>query len=326
MGDAVDHRLDVEMQVNSTGSIGTRQPESRSSGLAPRRRLRMPAGVQGYLFIAPWIIGLLCFQALPILSSLWISLTKWDGMTPAQFLGLQQYQTMINDPLFLKALLNTFAYVGMSVPLQLLLALFLAVMLNRRSVATGFFRTLFYLPSVISGAALAVIWIFMFDPTYGAVNSILGDLGIPGPQWLGSVQWALPSLVLISLFSIGTPMVIFLAGLQSIPTYVYEAATIDGASRLRQLWSITVPLLMPTVFFNAIILMIGSFQVFTSAFVMTQGGPVNATLVLLLYIYQQGFQYLNMGYASAIAWVLTVVIMLVAIVQIRLGQGVNYDL
>lgn len=294
--------------------------------LTPTRSLRIPMGIQGYLFIAPWLIGFMCFQVFPILSSLVISFTSWDGLTSAQFVGLHQYATLAHDPLFGKALLNTLAYVAMAVPLQMLLALFLALMLNRSSRATPLFRTIFYVPSVISGVALAVVWLFMLDANYGAVNGLLSKIGIQGPSWLGSVQWALPSLVLISLFSIGTPMLIFLAGLQSIPPYLYEAAAIDGASRPRQLWAITIPLLTPTLFFNVVIGMIAAFQVFTSAFVMTSGGPVNATLVMLLYMYQQGFQYLNMGYASAIAWVLAVVIMIVALIQVKLGAGVNYDL
>jgi ABC-type sugar transport system permease subunit len=156
------------MNQGSTGSTGTYHPRSRVWPPVRRRSLRVPSGLQGYLFIAPWIIGLLCFQALPILASLWISLTKWDGMTPAQFIGLRQYQAMLNDPLFSRVLLNTISYVAMAVPLQLVLALFLALLLNRPSPATPLFRAVLYLPSVIPGAALAVIWMFMFNPTYGA--------------------------------------------------------------------------------------------------------------------------------------------------------------
>jgi multiple sugar transport system permease protein len=263
---------------------------------------------EGYLGILPWVIGFVLFTAGPLVISFFLSFTQWDIVRPPQWVGLANYIRMFTeDQLFRTSIGVTFSYVLMSVPLQLVVGLALALLLNAKVRGMNIFRTVFYLPAVLSGVAVSLMWIWILHPDLGVVNGLLGIVGVQGPGWFWDARWALPSVVLMKLWAVGEGAVIYLAGLQNIPPHLYEAASIDGASRWRQFWSITLPLLTPTLFFQLIIIMIDAFRVFTEAYVITKGGPLNATYFYMLYLYEEAFQNFNMGYASALGWVLTII-------------------
>lgn len=267
-----------------------------------------------WLFISPWIFGFLAFVLGPMVYSGYLSLTNWDLLNPPQFIGWQNYAQMMQDPLFWQALKVTTIYAVVSVPLGLGFALFLAILLNQKVRGLAIFRTILYLPSVVSGVAVAEVFMWVFQPQYGLLNSLLGYFGIQGPGWVSSPTWALPALILMSLWSVGGSMIIFLAGLQNIPLELKEAASLDGANDAKVFWHVTVPMLTPTILFNLILSLIAQFQVFTQAFVMTDGGPLHATLFFVYYLFDQGFKYLNMGYAAALAWVLFFIVLLLTMV------------
>lgn len=280
----------------------------------------------GFLFISPWIIGFLLFTGGPVLYSFVISAFQWDLMTTPTFIGIDNYKSMLKDPLFFQSVKVTLIYTLTSVPLQLIIALFAALLINQKRKGVNIFRTFLYLPTVISGIAVAMIWSWIYNPQFGLFNEILSWFGIAGPNWIYDENWSLSALVLMSLWSFGGPMVLFLAGLQDIPDYLYEAAELDGASRARKLWHVTLPMVSPVILFNSVMGVVGSFQVFTQAFVMTKGGPNNSTLFLVMYIYQNGFQYFNMGYASALSVVLFIIVLILTIIQFRLARRlVHYD-
>ena len=289
-------------------------PRSHRKGLSLRAREELIA----YALISPWLIGFLIFTAGALVFSLGISFFSTDLLSPARFVGLENYrQLFFEDDLFRQALKVTSLYTLGVVPLQVCLGLLIALLLNQKIFGIGAWRTIFYLPSVVSGVAVAMIWIWFFHPDLGLFNYLLGKIGIAGPRWLFSERWALPSLILMSTWNIGPGMLIFLAGLQGMPQELYEAAQIDGASGWKQFVSITLPLLSPQILFNTVMGIIGSYQVFTASFVTTEGGPNNATLTLVLYLYRQGFLTARFGYASAIAWVLFVIIMLFTALTFR---------
>ncbi len=272
----------------------------------------------GYLGILPWLVGFVLFTAGPLLVSLYLSFTQWDIIRPPQWVGLQNYVRMFtDDQLFRTSLRVTFSYVLMSVPLQLIVGLALALLLNAPLRGMNVFRTIFYLPAVLSGVAVALMWIWILHPDLGVANGLLGLVGIQGPGWFWDAQWALASVVLMRLWSVGGGAVVYLAGLQNIPPQLYEAAEIDGASRYQQFWRITLPLLTPTLFFQLIIILIDAFRVFTEAYVITKGGPLNATYFYMLYLYEEAFQNFNMGYASALGWVLTLITAAAAFILFR---------
>lgn len=283
--------------------------------------------IEGYLFISPWIVGFLCFTLGPLIASIFISLSKWDIFSDPQFIGFENYTTMFSDPLFRKSLWNTFYYSIFSIPLGMAGGLSLALLLNQKVKGLPIFRTLFYLPSVTSGVAVALLWKWIFNPEFGIANAILNWFGLPSLQWLASPKWAMPALIIMSLWGVGGGMLIYLAGLQGIPKQLYEAAELDGAGTWSCFINITLPMLSPTLFFQLITGIIGSFQVFTQAFVMTNGGPVNATLFYVLYLYRNAFQWWKMGYASALAWFLFIVILILTLLQFRLSKRwVHYDI
>jgi multiple sugar transport system permease protein len=275
-----------------------------------RLNLRQREALLFYLCISPWIIGFFLFYLGPILSSFYFSLTEWDLLTPPQFIGLENYQRIFtNDPLALKSFKVTLVYTLAYVPLDLGFGLLLATLLNRKLRGIGVFRTIYYLPSVLSGVAYVVMWMWMFNPQHGLINTTLHFFGIQGPRWLLDPKWALPSLIVMSLWGVGRSMVIFLAGLQDISPELYEAADIDGANRWAKFWSITLPLLTPSILFNLIFGIILTFQSFTNAFVATNGGPLDSTLFYVLYLYRKAFEHLQMGYASALAWLLFLIVL-----------------
>lgn len=284
--------------------------------------LRRREAIDGMLFVSLWVVGFLLFTAGPMLASLALSFTHYDLMTAPRFIGLRNYGTLLtNDPLAVHSTMDTLTYAIVGVPLQIIVALTLAVLLNQHVRFMRLFRTMFYLPSMASGVAVAILWLWIFNPIGGPVNGILSVLGVAHPpQWFNSAQWAMPALIVMSLWTVGPAMVIFLAGLQGIPQELNDAAAIDGAGSVCRFLSVTLPLLSPVMFFNLVLGFIGAFQTFTNAFVITGGGPENATYMYVLLLYQNAWVYNKMGYASAMAWLLAVVIMLITLVQFRASR------
>lgn len=272
--------------------------------------LRRREAVEGYAAMLPFLIGFIALTLIPVGFSVGFSLTEWTVTRPPRFIGLDNYLRMFTaDPLFWDAMRATLGYVVLSLPLKLVLGLGLALLLNLEVPGMNIYRTIFYIPAVISGVAVSLMWIWMLQPDTGIVNTLLGYIGIQGPKWFWDLHWALPSVALMSVWRVGGSAIIYLAGLQNIPAHLYEAASIDGANAWRRFWRITLPLLTPTIFFQVVIELIDSFRVFTEAFVITQGGPLRQTYFFLLYFYQEAFQNFNMGYASALALVLTAIIL-----------------
>lgn len=283
-----------------------------------RKRLR--EYLTGYAFIAPWIIGFLLFMGGPIAASFALSFFRWKIIAPPTFIGLGNFVKLFtNDELFRLSLWATAKYVLLSVPLAQVLALFLAVLLNQQVRLLGFWRTLFYVPAVVSGVAGSVIWKWMYDRDLGIINNLLQMVSIHGATWLYDKNTALPALVVKSLWNVGVPMVIYLAALQAMPQQLYEAAELDGAGEWTKFRHVTLPLLTPVIFFNLVIGFIGAVQIFAEPYVMTSGGPQNTTLLLGLYLYQTAFGFLQMGYAAAIAWFMFLIIFVLTLIQLRLS-------
>lgn len=293
----------------------------RTAGIIQRRN-----DIYFYICVLPWILGFLGFTIGPMLYSLYGALSKWDGVTPPSFVGMKNFVRLLTfDELFLKSLYNTFRYVIMSVPTSVLLALLLAFLLNTSHKGTGLFQVIFYFPSVSAGIAVYMVWIWLFNAELGVFNYLLSILGIPGPNWLSDPRWSMPAMVIMNLTFCGGQMLIFLAGLKQIPVQYYEAATIDGASTGRQFRSITLPLLSPTILFNGIMAMISSFQVFGQALILTEGGPIQSTYVMGLFIYDYAFLYGKFGYSCAASWVLFVILMIISLFVMKASsKHVNY--
>jgi len=295
------------------------------------------------MFISPWMVGFVVFAAGPVLASLALSFCKWDILTPVQFIGLKNYAKMTTDPLIRKSLVNTLYYASAAIPLGMIGALSTALLLNQKLGGMRLFRTLFYVPSVTAGVATFLLWSWIFNPQLGLLNRVLrheipwldfskgiGIKYIPlvatPPGWLTSPDWAMPALIIMALWGVGGGMLIYLAGLQGIPEELYEAALLDGAGTTQKFWYVTIPLLSPTIFFNLIMSIIGSFQVFSAAFIMTAGGPSNATLFYVLYLFQNAFMYFRMGYASAMAWLLFIIILTLTLIQFKIApKWVHYQ-
>ena len=284
--------------------------------------------ILGWLMVSPWLIGFICFSALPMFASLIISFTEWDMLSKPEWVGFDNYKTLFfEDPLALHSLNITILFTIVSIPLNIVFGLALAMLLNTSIRGLAIFRTIFYLPAILSGVAVALMWRWIFSTEFGLLNALLSMIGIEGPAWLTDRIWVLPSFVIMRLWSVGGGMIIYLAGLQSIPTNLYEAANIDGANWWHRTRFITLPMLSPTIFFQLIVGFIFSMQIFTEAFIMTNGGPADASLFYLLYLYRQAFQYFDMGYASALAWVLFVVILVLTIILFKTGKSwVYYEL
>jgi multiple sugar transport system permease protein len=282
----------------------------------------------GYAFIAPWIAGFLAFTAVPMAASLALSFHSWSLLSPPEWVGLENFETIFrDDPLFTTSLGNTAYYVALSVPLGLGASLLLALLLNRNLRGMGFFRTVVVLPSIMNIVAVSVLWLWIFNPEFGLLNTLLRFLGVEGILWLQSERWAKPALIIMSLWGVGGGALIFLAALQGIPRELYEAASLDGAGSFRRFRHITLPMISPAMFFSLIMGIIGSFQVFAQAFVMTgaaqpgaEGGPNNATLFLVLHLYKKAFQEFRMGYAAALAWILFFIVLAFTIGQKRLSR------
>lgn len=273
--------------------------------------------VWGYLFLLPNIIGFLIFTALAVVAAFFLSLTEWDLLTPPKFIGLANYYKLLtNDPVFRQTLTNTIYFVAGVVPLDIICALLLALLLNRPIRGMAFYRAIYFVPVVTSLIAVAIVWQWLYHTEVGMVNYLLAAVGLPRVNWLGSTEWAMPAVILMSVWkAMGYYAVIFLAGLQGIPTHLYEAASIDGANSWQRFWKITLPLLSPTMFFVLVISIISAFQVFGQIFIMTRGGPGNATATIVYFIYNNGFVWFRMGYAAAASWILFAIIFAVTIIQ-----------
>lgn len=302
-------------------SIPVRVPVRRS-GL-----LRQEA-IDGYLFIAPWLAGFVLWVAGPMLFSLALVVLNWSLLTPPTFAGLSNFRALLSDELIPVSLYNTAYYTFIFVPLHVALALLAALALNLRIRAVGLFRTVYYLPSITPTVASAMLWLWVFNPDFGLVNLLLRRIHLPTLQWFVDPTWAKPALIIMALWSLGGAMIIFLAGLQNIPQELYEAASIDGADFWARFWGVTLPMLSPVIFFNLVVGIIGSFQIFTTVFIISngQGGPANSTLFLVLYLYQNGFVFFKMGYASLIAWVLFLIVLLFTGLQFLVARKwVHYE-
>ena len=265
----------------------------------------------GYTFLLPWLIGFFALSVGPILSSLYLSFTEYDAVQTPQWIGLENYDYMLQyDRRFWKALQVTFSFVLISVPAKLIFALAVAMILDRGVRAIGWYRALFYLPSILGGSiAVAVLWRQLFEND-GLVNTLLGVVGVDGPNWLSDPRYSMTTLIVLAVWQFGSPMLIFLAGLRAIPQELYEAAEIDAAGKVRKFFAITLPLLAPVIFFNLVLQMIEAFKSFSGAFVISggKGAPLDSLLFFTVYLYNEAFSYFRMGYASALAWVLLLII------------------
>ena len=274
-----------------------------------------------FLFISPWLIGFVVFTIVPMLASLFISFTDWNILTPPVWSGAKNFQTIFSDPLFYKSIQVTLPYTLFSVPLNIMLSIFVAMLLNNALPGMRLFRTIFYLPAIVSGVVISVIWLWIYNPDYGLINGFLAMFGIEGPGWVYDENWALPSLIIMSLWGIGTNIVLYLAGLQSISTEFYEAAHIDGANFWQRLIYITLPSMSPVLLFTTLTGIINSLQTFTQAFVMTDGGPNNATNFYAFYIYNNAFVWRKMGEACAQAWILFIIIFILTMITLKVSNG-----
>lgn len=307
-------------------------------GILPREKLARREALWFWFFIAPWVIGFILFRGLPILASMVLSFAQYNVASPPQWVGLQNYTDLFHDDIFFKSLKVSGLYTLFSVPLGLIFALSLAMLLNQKVPLLGFFRTAYYLPALIGGSvAVAYLFQLIFNPTFGVINYFIArlvgihgllPLGIKGPGWFFDPKWTLPSFVLISLWGVGGPMLIYLAGLQGVPTALYEAATIDGANAWHRFRNVTLPMISPVILFNFITGIIGSFQIFTTAYVISggNGSPAYASMFYVLYLYLNAFRRYRFGYASAQAWLLFIVILVLTIFALRASrQAVYYE-
>lgn len=273
------------------------------------------------LLLLPNILGFLAFTLIPVFASFVLSFTAWDLLSPIQWIGLDNYKELANDETFLKVFWNTIYFAGISVPAGIVISLFLAVALDQNIRFKKFYRAAFFLPVVSSMVAVAVVWQFIYNPEYGLMNYFLNMIGIRGPDWLTSTVWAMPAVIITSIWkNLGFNMLIYLAGLQGISEDYYEAADIDGARWHQKFLFITIPLLSPTTFFVTVMSFIGSFQVFDTVFLMTQGGPARSTSVIVHYLYENAFKYFSMGYASAMAYILFFMVLIITLIQFWLQK------
>jgi multiple sugar transport system permease protein len=310
-------------------ALNLSKAELRREPISMQRKV-WKRNMTAYLFLFPWFIGFFALTVGPMASSFYLSLTSYDVLSPATFIGLDNYKKMLtDDPRLMTSLKVTFIYVFTSVPLRMLFALFVALLLNKGLKGLGVYRTVYYIPSLLGGSvAIAVLWRKIFGGN-GVVNSLLLELfGWEAPNWIANPKYALYSIVALSVWQFGASMIIFLAGLKQIPQELYEAAQVDGANAMNRFYSITIPLLTPVIFFNLIMGMINSFQAFTSSFIISNGtgGPIDSTLFFTLYLYLKGFSFFEMGYASAMAWLLLVIIgIFTAMVFSSSKYWVNYQ-
>lgn len=309
--------------LSASGVPGT-PPKRRRRWSAARRR----EALEGILFTSPWIIGFWVFVAGPLFASLYFSLTKYNVLRPPTLIWLNNYiYAFTKDPLFFPSIWRTFYFALLSIPIAMVGSLFVAILLNQKLIGTSIWRTFYFLPTLTPIVAAALLWRWMLNPDVGLINYLLEQVGIEGPGWLSSTTWAIPALVLMGLWASvgGSRMIIFLAGLQDVPTELLEAAEIDGAGRWAKFWNVTLPMISPTIFFNLVLGIIFALRTFDIAFVSTAGGPARATWFISLHIYQNAFVSFDMGYASALSWVFLVILFILTLLQFQLsGRWVFY--
>lgn len=280
----------------------------------------------GYLFISPAIIGLICFSFGPMLFSFGVSFTHWDVITPMKFIGFENYTAIFKDPMFWQSLKATLYYTVLAVPLITCIPLLIAILLNTKVKGISVFRAIFYIPSIVPVVASAAVWMYIYNPMYGLLNTILKTVGLPTCNFIFSEKGAVPSLAIMALWAAGNTVVIYLAGLQGVSGALYEAAEIDGAGAAAKFFHITVPMMTPIIFYNFIMAIINSMQIFTQSYIMTQGGPANATYFYALMVYQSAFKQSRMGYSAAMSWILFAIIaVLTAIVFASQKKWVVYE-
>ena len=311
----------------STAATTTTQTLSERFARQPMTRRQRREAWEAVAFLSPWIIGFLCFTGGPVIASLVLSFYDYDAIVPAVFVGLDNYQALFEDRLLGKALVNTVVYAAMYIPAAVAVALGLAMLLNQSLPGMRLFRTIFYLPTLTQGVATFTLWAVVFEPSTGPLNRALRFLGMENPPlWLQNPTWTKPALVLMALWSVGGMMLIFLAGLQNIPQQLYEAAEIDGAGPLQRFRNVTIPMLSPTIFFNVIISTIGAFQVFAAAYVLTGVGPRHSALFYVFHLWRKAFEEFQMGYASAMAWLLFAIVLALTMFQMWAGKRwVHYE-
>lgn len=280
-----------------------------------------------YIMILPWVIGLVLFQLGPTLATAFFSLTRYNILKPPQFIGLDNYVEMFTqDPLFWQSLFNTVYFALLSVPSRMLVAFVLAYFLNSKIRGTSLYRTLYYMPYVVPTVAATVLWLWLLNRQYGLINYALGIVNLPPVPWLTTETWSKPALALINLWTIGGLMVIYLAALQGIPSELHDAVAVDGGTWWHKLVHVTIPMMTPTIFFTLVLSIIGTFQAFDTAFIITQGGPVNSTLFYMLHLYNRAFRDFEMGYASALAWILFLVVLGLTVILFRWSRfWVHYE-
>lgn len=282
--------------------------------------------IMGYIFIMPFILGFIFWWLAPALVAGYLSFHRWNLISPPRFIGLDNFERLLSDPLIATSLKATFIYTLTSVPLGLIFAFFLAALINTKIKGIAIFRTIYYLPTIVPFVASAILWAWILNTEFGLLNAGLRSLGFAKVAWLQEPGWTMTSFVIMSMWSVGGPMIIFLAGLQGIPDVYYEAAEIDGAGHWDKLRRITLPLMSPIIFFNLVIGLIGAAQEFVRAYLITGGGPQNSTLFLVLYIYRTAFQSQRMGYAAVLSWVLFIILMILSYFIFRyLGSRVYYE-
>ncbi len=268
-------------------------------------------------FISPWILGFLAFFVYPLLLSLFYSFTEYNLLQPPKWVGLQNYSSLTKDSHYLNAVGNTVYFVVFSVPLGVLTAFIIAFLLNQQLRLRVLLRMIFYIPIVVPISATAILWMWIFNSNWGLLNNLLALIGIQGPSWLGSPSWSKPSLIIMQLWLVGGSVLIFLAALQDVPRALYDAAMVDGANAIRRVWHVTIPMLTPAILFSLLTGLIAAFQTFANAWIMTDGGPIRSTEFYVLYLYDNGFRFFRMGYASAMAWILFGVVVVVTVILFR---------
>jgi len=293
--------------------------------LSHRERLDFRTGM---LFLLPWTIGFLVFTLYPMVASFFYSFTIYHPKLPNEWVGLQNYANLWNDKLFWQSLSNTLYMVALGVPLTLLASFFCAVLLNLKVRGQSIYRVIYFLPSIVPTVASTILWLWILNPQTGILNTLLGYIGVQGPNWMSNPNWSKPGLILLGMWGMGSTIVIYLSGLQDVPTSLLEAAELDGASWWQRLWNITVPMVSPITLFNLITGVIAQFQYFAQAYVFrgfqALGYPLNSTLFYSVYLYQNGFLWLKMGYASAMAWVLFIIILICTILLLKVSERFTY--
>jgi multiple sugar transport system permease protein len=303
-------------------SVPQNQVESQRTARVTWSSRRRTRALKGYAYLAPWIVGFLAFVGGPMVFSLAMSFTRYSVLAPPEFIGIENFQFAMSDQLGLSSLGRSFEYAILAVPVGVVGSLILAILLNQKLIATTAWRTAFYLPTLMPSAAAAILWLWMLSPQTGVVNFLLGQIGVHGPGWFGDANWALPSTVLVGLFTGigGATMITFLAGLQGVPQELLEACAIDGAGWWGKFWNVTIPMISPVLFFNLVVGIIAALNVFDTAYVATNGGPANATWFISIEIFSEAFKRFNMGYASALAWLLAIIVFILTFIQLAISK------